>query len=225
MAACGVKAVGQDEDPAFKLTLSTHQFSESGAGLDINLRRSSAYGTQWLGYFDANGLNAHQFRGGWEKSFGETVRVLPSLQIASGGFVGVSIGMETGKDWFVGAAYGHTNQRPYFNLNYDPNDAWTLSAGRRSADGGGFWFNLTRDDRDNPDQQHLHVVYRTPINGQDRLTIDILNKQGMVGGDSINKFGATLTYDWPRYFVRLAIDPNTNFTTDNAVRLSVGSRF
>ena len=213
------------EDPAFKLTLTGHRFSESGTGADVNLRHSGDWGTQWLGFFKASGLDAHQFRGGWERSFGDTVRVLPSLQVASGGFVGGSIGVETGKTWFVGAGLGRTNLRPYYNLNFDPNDAWSLVAGYRVSGGTSYSVSLTRDNRENPDQQHFHAVYRTPINGQDRLTLDLLYKQGLVNGEAIRKLGATVTYDWPRYFVRLAYDPNTNFTADNVVRVSVGTRF
>ena len=213
------------EDLAFKLTISNHRFSENGSGMDVNFRHSSQWGTQWLGYFTASGLEAHQFRGGWERSFGDTVRILPSIQLASGGFVGGSISVETGKTWFVGAGLGRTNLRPYYNLNFDPNDAGSLGAGYRVPGGASYSVSLTRDNRENPDQQHFHAVYRTPINGQDRLTIDLLYKQGLVNGDSIRKLGATVTYDWPRYFVRLAYDPNTNFTADNAVRVSVGTRF
>lgn len=213
------------EDPAYKLTIASHRFSENGNGLDVNVRHTSGLGTKWLGYFDSGGLDAHQFRGGWERSFGDSVRLLPSLQLASGGFAGGSLGVETGKTWFIGAGYGRTNQRPYYNLNFDPNDAWSLGGGYRSPQGEIYSLNYIRDDRDNPDQQHLHAVYRTPINGQDRLTVDLLYKQGLVNGEGISKLGLTLTYDWPRYFVRLAYDPNTNFTTDNVLRLSVGTRF
>ena len=213
------------DDPAFKLTVGEHHFSESGNGVDVNLRHSSVLGTTWVGYFDASGLDAHQFRAGWEHSYGDTVRLLPSIQMASGGFVGGSINVETGKTWFVGAGFGRTNLRPYFNLNYDPNDAWSLSGGYRAADGVSYALSYIRDDRENPDQQHFHAVYRTPINDSDRLTFDVLYKRGLVNGESISKVGATMTYDWPRFFVRLAYDPNTNFTPDNVWRVSIGSRF
>lgn len=226
--ACGwVGACHADErtdDPNFKLTLGIQNFSESGRGVDVNLRHSSELGTTWIGYFDSDGLDAHQLRGGWDQSFGDTVRLSPSLQIASGGFVGGSVNLETGKTWFVGAGYGRTNLRPYFNLNYDPNDAWSLSGGYR-AEGVSYTFSYTRDDRENPDQQHFHAIYKAPINVNDRLTIDILYKRGLVNDESIAKFGATFTYDWPRLFVRLAYDPNTNFSSDNALRVSVGTRF
>ena len=63
------------------------------------------------------------------------------------------------------------------------------------------------------------------MNASDRLTLDVLLKQGFVNGNTIDRTGLTVTYDWPRYFVRLAFDPNTNFTIDDAVRVGVGMRF
>lgn len=212
-------------EPAFKLTLASHRFSQSGQGLDLNLRNTSALGNAWLGYFDARGLSAHQLRAGWDSSYGSTLRVMPSLQVASGGFVGGSVNVETGEEWFVGAGLGRTNLRPYFNLNFDPNDAWSASAGYRANSGASYTLSVTRDNRQNPDQQHVHAVYRRPLPSGDRLGIDLLFKRGLVNGTLIARLGATITYDWPRYFVRLAFDPNTNFTSDDVVRLSVGSRF
>ena len=226
MAFSGTTYADEGGDgPAFKLTIGGHRFSESGNGVDVNLRHSSVLGTAWVGYFNASGLDAHQLRGGWEHSFGDSVRFLPSIQIASGGFVGGSINVETGKTWFVGAGLGRTNLRPYFNLNYDPNDAWSLSGGYRAADGVSYALSYTRDNRENPDQQHFHMVYRAPINDRDRFTLDVLYKRGLVNGDRISKVGATVTYDWPRYFIRLAYDPKTNFTPENVLRVSVGTRF
>jgi len=226
LASCGtVLAQDGDADPAFKLTLGSYRFSDSGNGLDANLRNTSAIGTTWLGYFDASGLDSHQLRAGWDQTYGDAVRWSPSLQLASGGFAGGSINVETGKTWFVGAGYGRTNLAPYYNLNFDPNDAWTLSGGYRVPDGVSYSLSYTRDDRENPDQQHLHAVYRVPVNGGDRFTLDLLFKRGLVNGDSINRVGVTLTYDWPRFFVRLAFDPNTNFTSDDVIRTSIGTRF
>jgi hypothetical protein len=213
------------EEPTFKLTTGLYRFGDSGDGVDLNLRKSTSIGTTWLGYFDANGLDAHQLRGGWDHSFGDTVRWLPSVQFASGGFVGGSLNVETGSTWFVGAGLGRTNLRPYFNLNFDPNDAWSLNGGYRAPEGVSYAVSYTRDNRENPDQQHLHLVYRRPINGDDRLTFDVLYKRGLVNGELIRKAGATLTYDWPRYFVRVAYDPNTNFSAEDVVRVSVGKRF
>ena len=220
-------AAKADDAPTanFKFTLGVYKFSENGTGVDANLRHSSDYGNAWVGYFRASKLYADQWRGGWDKTFGETVRIQPSVQVASGGFVGGSLNIETGDSWFVGAGFGRTNLRPYFNLNFDPNDSWMLSGGYRADGGQSYSVGYVRDNRENPDQQHLHLTSRMPLAGKERLTLDLLYKRGLVDGQRIAKVGGTATYDWPKFFVRLAFDPNTNFTADNVWRLSVGTRF
>ena len=57
------------------------------------------------------------------------------------------------------------------------------------------------------------------------MTGDLLYKRGLGEGRRIARTGATVTYDWPRYFVRVAYDPYSNFSVDNVWRLSVGMRF
>lgn len=225
-AACSTFSIAAHaEETPFKLTATSHRMSESGQGFDMNLRHNGDWGAAWIGYFDESGLHARQFRGGWERAFGETVRVTPSLQVAEGGFAGGSINFETGDSWFIGAGYGRTNLRPYYNLNFDPNDAWMVSGGYRAPNGQNYSIGIVQDDRENPDQRHIHAIYRTPLPNGDRLTLDVLFKRGSVNGEMIQRTGLTVTYDWPRYFVRLAFDPNTNFTTDDVVRLSLGMRF
>lgn len=214
----------QQERP-LKLTLGAYHFSESGWGLDTNLRHSSDWGNAWIGYFRASGLQASQWRAGWDHSFGDAVRVQPSLQWASGGFWGGSLNVETGDTWVVGAGFGRTNLRPYYNLNFDPNDAWSLLAAWRPEGGRSLTASFTRDNRQNPDQRHLHLIWREPLAGQQRLTVDALLKKGRVDGRMVTRAGLTVTYDWPRWFVRLAYDPKTNFTPDDVWRLSLGARF
>lgn len=209
----------------FKLTLAVFKFSENGSGVDLNVRHSSDYGNVWLGFFRAPRLDANQWRAGWDKSFGEAVRIQPSLQVASGGFAGGSLNIETGERWIVGAGLGRTNLRSYYNLNFDPNDAWSLLAGYRAESGQSYSAAYVRDNRENPDQQHFHLTSRTPLADKQRLTLDLLYKRGLVDGQRIAKLGATVTYDWPRFFVRVAFDPNTNFTSDNAWRVNIGTRF
>jgi hypothetical protein len=70
-----------------------------------------------------------------------------------------------------------------------------------------------------------HQERNTALAGKQRLTLDLLYKRGLVDGQPIKKIGGTVTYDWPRFFVRLAFDPNTNFSADNVWRMSVGTRF
>ena len=86
--------------------------------------------------------------------------------------------LEAGDTWFAGLGAGRTNLRNYANLNFDPNDAWMLSGGYRWADNHSLALQVVRDNRLNPDQQNVHLVYRTPINGSDRLTLDLLKKRG-----------------------------------------------
>ena len=209
----------------YKLTTGFYRFSGGANGVDVNLRHSSDYGNLWVGYYQSNEQHEYQWRTGWDRSFGETVRISPSLQVASHGFVGGSLQVETGERWFVGAGLGRTNLKPYWNLNFDPNDSYTLSGGYRGEDGQTFALQYVRDNRQNPDQRHLHFYWRQPLADRQRLTVDLLYKEGKVDDAMIHRWGASLTYDWPRYFVRLAYDPKANFGPDNLWRLSVGTRF
>ncbi|HEY6897800.1 MAG TPA: hypothetical protein VI279_11110 [Rhodocyclaceae bacterium] len=231
LLCCAIAGIGQAHAeegaaaPAYKLTTGWYGFSDHSSGIDLNLRRSSESGNLWLGWFRLADQDIRQWRGGWDNSYGEAVRISPSIQLASGGFVGGSIGIETGAPWFVGAGLGRTNLRPYWNLNFDPNDAYTLSAGHRSDDNQLFMWQLVRDNRENPDQRHMHFLYRQPLADGQRLTVDALYKTGRVDDATIHRWGLTLAYDWPRFFVRAAWDPKTNFTSVDALRLAIGTRF
>ena len=213
--------------PAFKFTTGLYSSSPSGGfGLDLNLRHSSDFGNVWLGWFHAPSTDTSQKRAGWDRTFTlGPVRLLPSVQVASGGFVGGSAMIETGNSWFAGAGLGRTNLRNYVNLNFDPNDALMLSAGYRWADNRSLTMLLVRDNRQNPDQQHVHLIWRAPLADGDRVTVDLLAKSGLVDGTSIHRLGLSVGYDWPRSFVRAAWDPKVNFTPQNMLRLSAGVRF
>lgn len=213
------------EEHPIKLTLGEYRFSSGLHGTDLNLRSSTDAGNAWLGLFSAGGDLGHQWRTGWDSSFGDTVRLTPSLQAATGGFFGGSVGLETGTEWVIGVGLGRTNLHPYWNLNFDPNDSYTLSAAYRPATGGTWSVLWVRDNRLNPDQRHLHLNWRNRLANRQRLTADLLYKQGNVDGQAIGRWGASITYDWPAFFFRLAADPKVNFSTDNMVRLSVGTRF
>jgi hypothetical protein len=82
-----------------------------------------------------------------------------------------------------------------------------------------------QDCRLNPDEKHLHLNYRTPLPHGQRLTLDVLLKSGLVEGSTIHRVGGSITYDWPRFFVRVAYDPKANFGPENMWRLAVGTRF
>ena len=218
-------SVASGEKPANKLTLGIYHFSESGSASDINVRNSGDYGDIWLGYYQSSKRDEHQGRIGWDSTFDAgAVRITPSAQFASAGYFNWSVGLETGERWFIGAGFGRTNLKPNWNLNFDPNDSWTVSGGWR-GEGESFSLLWVRDDRENPDQRHLHAVYRKSLPDGQRITLDVLHKRGLVDGESIRKTGASLTYDWPRFFVRAAYDPKVNFTSEDMWRMSVGTRF
>ena len=215
---------------AWKLTTGLYPATGGGLpsvlGLDVNLRANSRFGNTWIGWYRSPAQAVSQARAGWDDTFKlGPMRFIPSLQVASGGFVGGSASLEVGDTWFAGVGLGRTNLRDYFNLNFDPNDAWMLSGGYRWGDNDSLALQLVRDNRLNPDQQNVHVVYRTPVDGGQRLTVDALYKTGLVSGTSHRAVGLSVAYDWPRYFVRAAWDPKVNFTPRDMLRLSVGTRF
>lgn len=217
-------------DHPYKLTLGLYPMQGGGqpasTGTDLNLRYGYGSGNAWLGRYEANGQGT-QWRGGWDRSLplAGGWRLQPSLQLASGGFAGGSLGLERGERWVAGAGLGRTNLRPYVNLNFDPNDAWMLWAGYHPSESRSLSVLVVRDNRQNPDQQHLHLVYRGPLAEGLRLTVDVLRKTGLVEGLGIRRLGWSLGLDGARTFVHLAWDPNVNFSTQNMWRLSTGWRF
>jgi hypothetical protein len=231
---------GQSQDTTaetphpFKLTTGLYQYSSPDTAavqaLDINLRHSSALGNVWVGHFATQTQDLTQDRVGWDHSLplqspiGE-VRLMPSVQLATGGTWNGSFGIETGEHWFVGTGLGRTNLRDSVSLNFDPNDSLTLSGGYRWPNNQSLSFLLVRDNRLNPDQRHLHLILRTPVAERNRLTIDLLMKSGLVDGDTIERTGLSITHDWPRWFVRVSYDPKANFASQDLWRLSVGTRF
>ncbi len=84
---------------------------------------------------------------------------------------------------------------------------------------------VVKDNRQNPDQQHLHVLYRSPLPNRQRLTLDLLFKSGLVEERMVHRTGLSVTYDLPNYFARIAYDPVINFTPQTMWRVSVGTRF
>ena len=211
----------------WKAAAGLYRYSGAQYAVDLNLRYTSAtLGNFWVGYYDSRDLDERQGRAGWDRAwiFGP-LRFLLAAQVASTGFFGGAFAAEIGTPFFVGAGLGRTNEKPYVNLNFDPNDAYLLSAGWRGADGRVAMIQYIRDNRDNPDQRNTHFIYRAPLADGHRLTLDILFKQGLVEGQMIRKWGATVGLDWPRWFVRVAWDPDQNFTALDMWRFSVGARF
>lgn len=226
----GSWAQAQD-DVSYKLTTGVYSLTGGGMpnshGLDMNLRRTStSTGDVWLAWYRSPEQDVSQPRAGWDKTYGVSAwRVMPSVQLASSGFWGSSLAVETGERWFAGVGLGRTNLRPYTNLNFDPNDAWMASLGYRWSSQESLSLQVVRDNRQNPDQQHVHVLYRQPLASGDRLTVDVLFKSGMVDDQFTRRTGLSLSYDFPTFFARLAYDPIINFTPQTMWRFSLGTRF
>jgi len=239
--ACASSLLAWADEPSFKFTSGLYGLSGAGQtaarGLDLNLRNTSKLGDLWLGWYLQPAVNnddatrQKQWRTGWDNTFSTGwVRFQPSLQAASGGFWGGSLGLETGDTWYAGVGLGRTNLRPYVNLNFDPNDALMASGGYRWNAHQSLGFQWVRDNRLNPDQRHFHVVYRQGLRERERITFDLLSKAGSVTDTAgnvqkINKLGLSATYDWHEKFVRLSYDPNANFGVQNMWRFSLGTRF
>ena len=219
----------QAEEPSYKFTTGVYALSGGGLsnshGLDINVRQTSQLGNIWGAWYRSPEQQVSQPRMGWDKSFEASHwRIMPSVQTASGGFGGGSLSVETGDTLFAGVGLGRTNLHPYVNLNFDPNDAWMDSVGYRWSSLQSVSLQVVRDNRQNPDQQHLHLLYRTPMPDDQRLTLDVLFKSGLVDDRMVHRTGLSVTYDFAHFFTRIAYDPVINFTPQTMWRFSVGHR-
>ena len=231
-------------DPApepgeFKLTLGRYHLGggrsvgggvDANNGTDLNLRYRQGGRTVWLGaYQDAN--TTRQWRAGWDDQWDLPAsatlpaQVLPSLQVASGGFVGGSLALQVGAPFYAQVGLGRTNLRPYANLNFDPNDALMATLGWQGEGGRQAALAVIADDRLGTGQQHHHLTLRWPLQPGLRLTADLLHKQGRGDSGPVNTWGWTLGLDGAQWFGRLAHDPKQNFSTLDAWRLSAGRRF
>jgi len=228
------------DPPAFKLTLGRYQLRTAGGGpatdgSDINLRWRQADRTLWLGVY-RDGQFGRQWRAGWDDHWNLPglaadvaallqPQLLPSLQLASGGFVGGSLALQAGGPVFVQVGMGRTNLRPYANLNFDPNDALTLAVGWQGDGERQLTLSAIADDRLHTGQQHHHLTLRWPLAPGWRVSADLLHKQCLGDDGPVRAWGQSLGLDGPRWFARLAHDPHQNFSAQDAWRLSGGLRF
>ncbi|MEO8299225.1 MAG: hypothetical protein ABI574_15600 [Burkholderiales bacterium] len=222
-AACAADDGASARD--FKLTFGDYLYHDAH-GQDVNLRWQHGDTHAWLGeYSDAS--FGRQWRTGIDGAFelAPALQLMPSVQVASGGFVGGSVNVQWGHPWYVLAGWGRTNLRPYFNLNFDPNDAVTFGAGHQADDGSQIALTLIADDRLHTGQRDWHLQGRWPVWGDQRLTLDLLRKTGLGDGGPVRAWGWTAGWDWPAWFLRIARDPKQNFSTQDATRLSAGVRF
>lgn len=216
---------------AFKLSLGDYYYDDRGhhyQGVDVNLRYRRDDSSLWLGYYE-DPVFGRQGRAGFDTAWTVydpwSLALLPSLQVATRDFVGGSVAAQVGSPWFAQVGIGRTNLKPYANLNFDPNDAISVAVGYHGEDGRSFTLSTLRDDRLHTGQRHHHAILQWPLGDGQRLTLDLLRKTGAGDGGHVATWGGIATYDFPRWFLRLAYDPQQNFGTANVIRLSTGLRF
>jgi hypothetical protein len=222
-------AAGGDEGAAatsFKFTPTYYRTTNARSAYDLNLRANRVAQTGWIGYY-RRGDEFQQLRLGYEHALElAAVRLVPSVQYASRGFLGASATAEIGERHFALVGLSRTNLKDYFNLNFDPNDSLLLGAGTRAFARSVLTVYQIKDDRLGTGQHVTHFVLRTSPAASTRWTIDVFTKAGRTAdGEWVRGTGATLTYDFGRYFARIAHDPHVNFTPERMLRAAFGWRF
>lgn len=226
-SAPGGAEVTPAESWAFKLTPSYYMTTHEKDATDLNLRVNSGAHAVWLGYYQ-RGNEFEQTRTGYEYTaqlpFGQ---VVPSIQLATHGFVGGSVNTQLGDPIYALLGYGRTNARDYYNLNFDPNDAITYGLGTRLLPKSNLLLFTVKDNRLHTGQMVTHFVWRFLPDEHQRWTVDLSSKHGRasVDEDSVSGKALALTYDYHDFFIHAVRDSKVNFTIENQTRISVGLRF
>lgn len=232
-AGAQAAAEAKDEPVAFKFTASHYANSREPSGADYNLRANQGPHIAWIGHYrqamGADNDAMRQTRAGYEyvlpTAFGQ---VTPSLQVASGGFwLGGFTAQVGSPKLYAIVGFARSNLRPYYNLNFDPNDAFTLGVGMRLPDKALVSAYVVRDDRLSTGQTVGHLVWRKEFAQGQRLTVDLGRKQGRpdAQSDRLTANMLSVGYDHRDLFVRIARDRNVNFTQNDQTRVSAGFRF
>jgi hypothetical protein len=222
-ATCAAAPDGGASLP-WKLTVGEYAYSHY-FGTDVNLRWRADDTSAWVGAYSDQAFGT-QARAGADTSIaiGKYVQLQPSVQAASMGFLGGSLNLQVGTSWYGLAGFGRTDARPYFNLNFDPNDALTFGAGLHAGNGLSYLVFVVADDRFHTGQRDWHANVQIPFGGS-HATLDLLRKSGLTDAGPIAGWGFTANWDWPRWFVRVAYDPHQNFSVQDAWRFATGARF
>ena len=122
--------------------------------------------------------------------------------------------------------WGRTDGKTYYNLNFDPNDAWTLGMGGQVM---GHTLSVFRvqDNRLHTEQRNTHLLWRWPMNDRQRLTLDYAFKSGRpeMYQPRVSGHSFSLTYDVHPWFIHWVRDQHVNYSDADQIRLSLGVRF
>jgi hypothetical protein len=224
-------APGSGKAVAWKATYGLYRSSTEGQARDVNLRGNTTDLTFWLGsYKDAQNFEQHRI--GLEYVIAlPWGKLTPSFQSATGGFFGWSLTWNGQAEQAEGVApllgLGRTNQKTYYNLNFDPNDSVMVGASYASRDIGLLMLYRVQDDRLHTGQTTHHLVWRKSLSSERRLTVDLFKRRGaeQAGSPVYQGTGASVTVDIGDYFVRLGHDPKANYKAGDITRLAVGLKF
>ena len=210
----------------YKLTAGEYRYNDGTSGQDLNLRWRRSDTSLWVGAY-RDPVFGTQTRTGFDTSIslGGSATLQPSVQAATRGFVGGSLNFQIGDPWFTVVGWGRTNLKPYFNLNFDPNDAITLGIGWHGEHDRTVSLTVIADDRLHTRQKDWHLYGRWPWSDEVRVTLDLMRKVGEGDSGYVQAWGLSATLDFPAWFLRLARDPKQNFSAQDATRLVVGARF
>jgi hypothetical protein len=215
---------------SYKLTPTWLRDSEARGAFDLNLRGNRDAHVWWVGHYQ-RGTEFQQTRAGYEYQLAlGAVRIIASAQVATRGFLGGSLTFESLGRAYGLAGIGRTNERAYFNLNFDPNDSFLVGAGWRQSSATTITLFQVRDDRLATGQRVTHFVLRTRPSDRERWTIDAFRRSGWSGPEADERevrrgTGVGITYDRDPYFARVVWDRRVNFTGSDMVRVAVGIRF
>jgi hypothetical protein len=208
-----------------KVTLSTYD-ADGDNSVDVNVRYSVSDWQGWVGYYGAED-GTKQGRTGIEYDWHQPwLYLVPSVQVASKGFVGGSLYAEVGTQWYLIGGISRTDLRPYANLTFDPNDSWQLGAGLHFRKADSIALYTIWDNRLDTGQQITHAVLRHHFGATERITLDVSYKSGH-GDNNVYLRGdaEAAEYDWSRWFVKAAHDRHANFSEPTMWRFGGGFRF
>jgi len=217
-----------EEAVAWKLTTTYYYTTSEPGAYDVNLRGVYGPHTGWVGYYDQPG-EFRQARVGYEYNLRlPLAQTVFSAQYASQGFLGGSVTSAVGGDVYGVIGISRTNEKPYFNLNFDPNDAWTFGVGAHLPHEGTFTLYQIHGEWIAAGQRVTHAVYRMKPTPDTRLSIDAFYKYGPLDSDqggTVRTGGLSVAFDYRAWFARIAWDPKVNFTPNDMLRIAVGLRF
>lgn len=217
----------------WKATLGTYKDSVTrDTSTDVNVRGSAGDTRFWVGYYQEP-TDFKQSRFGIEQATGLASygKLISSVQVASGGFLGGSLTWDGKQDnvdgWSPLLGWGRTNAKPYVNLNFDPNDSLLWGGTYSQRQMGQISLYQIFDDRFNTSQRVTHLVWRGSLPNSVSLVVDAFHRSGATeaGEAKVSGNGLATTVELRDYFVRFAYDQKANYTQANITRLAVGFRY